>query len=112
MTRPARSGCGTARARPRSPPAGVPRRPVRAARSFFWGVGFRPSATLTLSVYFHGTAEEIDAVGDDYLLNEATGTRPGEQSTSGQQARLWSRGGALLATTEQLGLVPVNPATR
>ena len=72
-----------------------------APRSFFWGVGFRPSATLTLSVYFHGTAEEIDAVGDDYLLNEATGTR-GEQSTSGQQARLWSRGGALLATTEQL----------
>ena len=52
-------------------------------------------------MYFHGTAEEIDAVGDDYLLNEATGTR-GEQSTSGQQARLWSRGGALLATTEQL----------
>jgi acyl-CoA thioesterase len=72
-----------------------------APRSFFWGVGFRPSATLTLSVYFHGTAEEIDAVGDDYLLNEATGTR-GEQSTSGQQARLWSRSGALLATTEQL----------
>ena len=52
-------------------------------------------------MYFHGTAEEIDAVGDDYLLNEATGTR-GERSTSGQQARLWSRDGALLATTEQL----------
>jgi acyl-CoA thioesterase len=40
-------------------------------------------------------------VGDDYVLNEATGTR-GEHSTSGQQARLWSRDGALLATTEQL----------
>jgi acyl-CoA thioesterase len=72
-----------------------------APRSFFWGVGFRPSATLTLSVYFHGTAAEIGGVGDDYVLNEATGTR-GEQSTSGQQARLWSRDGALLATTEQL----------
>lgn len=72
-----------------------------APRSFFWGAGFRPSATLTMSVYFHATAEEIGAVGDDYILNEAVGTR-GEGSTSGQQARLWSRHGALLATTEQL----------
>lgn len=72
-----------------------------APRSFFWGAGFRPSATITMSVYFHATAEEIDAVGDDYILNEAVGTR-GEGSTSGQQARLWSRSGALLATTEQL----------
>jgi hypothetical protein len=72
-----------------------------APRSFFWGVGMRPSATITLSVYFHGTAAELAAVGTDYVLNEATGTR-GEQSTSGQQARLWSRDGVLLATTEQL----------
>ena len=59
------------------------------------------SATPTLSVYFLGTTDEIIAAGDDYVLNEATGTRC-EQSTSGQQARLWSRAGALLATTEQL----------
>jgi acyl-CoA thioesterase len=72
-----------------------------APRSFFWGPGFRPSATITMSVYFHATAEEIAAVGEDYILNEAVGTR-GEASTSGQQARLWSRNGALLATTEQL----------
>ena len=39
--------------------------------------------------------------GDGYLLNEATGTR-GADATSGQQARLWSQAGALLATTEQL----------
>ena len=38
---------------------------------------------------------------DDYVLNEAIGTR-GAESTSGQQARLWSRSGALLVTTEQL----------
>ncbi|HEY3672492.1 MAG TPA: thioesterase family protein [Acidimicrobiia bacterium] len=72
-----------------------------APRSFFWGVGMRPSATITLSVYFHATAEELTAVGTDYILNQATGTR-GEHSTSGQQARLWSRDGVLLATTEQL----------
>ena len=72
-----------------------------APRSFYWGVGMRPSATITLSVYFHATADELAAVGTDYVLNEATGTR-GEQSTSGQQARLWSRDGVLLATSEQL----------
>jgi acyl-CoA thioesterase len=72
-----------------------------APRSFFWGEGMRPSATTTLSVYFHATADELVAIGTDYVLNEATGTR-GVQSTSGQQARLWSRDGALLATTEQL----------
>ncbi|GAC1441960.1 MAG: thioesterase family protein [Mycobacteriales bacterium] len=70
-------------------------------RSWFWGNGPGPSATITLSVYFHATDAEIAAVGDDYILNEATGTR-GEHSTSGQQARLWSRHGTLLATTEQL----------
>ena len=72
-----------------------------APRSFFWGVGMRPSATITLSVSFHATADELAAVGTDYVLNEATGTR-GAHSTSGQQARLWSRDGVLLATTEQL----------
>lgn len=72
-----------------------------APRSFFWGTGVRPSATITLSVYFHATDDELAAVGTDFILNEAVGTR-GEQSTSGQQARLWSRKGDLLATTEQL----------
>lgn len=72
-----------------------------APRSFFWGVGVRPSATLTMSVYFHATRNELAAVGTDFILNEAIGTR-GVESTSGQQARLWSREGSLLATTEQL----------
>jgi acyl-CoA thioesterase len=72
-----------------------------APRSFFWGTGIRPSATITMSVYFHATDDELKAVGTDFILNEAIGTR-GEQSTSGQQARLWSRTGDLLATTEQL----------
>ena len=72
-----------------------------APRSFFWGGGPGPSATISMSVYFHATDEEIAAVGDDYILNEATGTR-GEHSTSGQQANLWRRDGTLLITTEQL----------
>ena len=72
-----------------------------APRSFYWGGDPGPSATISMSVYFHATDDELAAVGDDYILNEATGTR-GEHSTSGQQARLWSRDGTLLATTEQL----------
>jgi acyl-CoA thioesterase len=72
-----------------------------APRSFYWNDGPRPSATVTLSVYFHATADELAAAGENYVLNEAVGTR-GEQSTSGAQLRMWSRAGALLATSEQL----------
>ncbi len=72
-----------------------------APRVFQISSGPRPSSTLTLSVYYHATSPELNAIGDDYVLNEAIGTRA-EQSTAGQQARLWSRSGALLATTEQL----------
>jgi acyl-CoA thioesterase len=72
-----------------------------APRPFFWSDGPRASATLTMSVYFHATDDEVGAVGDDYILNEAVGSR-GAASTAGQHARLWSRTGVLLATTEQL----------
>lgn len=72
-----------------------------APRCFFWSKGPRMSATMTLSAFFHATAAELAAVGDDYLLSEAIGTR-GAQSTSGQQLRLWSRKGDLLATSEQI----------
>ncbi len=71
-------------------------------RPFFWSAAPRPYATLALSVYFHATQAEIETVGADFILNEAIGTRGGH-SISGQQARLWSRDGTLLATTEQLG---------
>jgi len=73
----------------------------RAPRSFFWSDGPRPSSTITLSVYFHATVEELAEVGDDDLLSEAFGTR-GAQSTSEEHLRLWSRQGALLATSVQM----------
>ena len=74
----------------------------RAPRSFFWSDGPRPSSTITLSVYFHATDEELTRVGDDEILCEAFGTR-GAQSTSEEHLRLWSRQGALLATSLQMG---------
>jgi acyl-CoA thioesterase len=72
-----------------------------APRILFVSEGLRMSATMTLSVYFVGAARELDAVGDDYLLTEAVGTR-GSDATFGQRAQLWSAAGALIATTEQL----------
>jgi len=74
----------------------------RAPRSFFWSDGPRPSSTMTFSVYFHATDEELGQVGDDELLSEAFGTR-GARSTSEEHLRLWSRQGALLATSVQMG---------
>lgn len=74
---------------------------ARPPRSFFWSDGPRPSATLALSVYFHATDDELAAVGDDYVVSEAFGTR-GAQSTSEEHLRMWSRSGVLLATSEQM----------
>src|SRR5450631_1691535 len=62
----------------------------REPRSFFWSDGPRPSTTLTLSVYFHATSQELAAVGDDEILSQAFAT-PGAQSTSEEHLRLWSR---------------------
>ena len=73
----------------------------RAPRSFYWGGGPRPSATLSLSVYFHATDSELAAVGDGEVLSEAFGVR-GAQSTSEEHLRLWSRHGALLASSVQM----------
>ena len=70
-------------------------------RVFALGAGPRPSSTITLSVYIHAADNELAACGDDYILSDMIGTRV-EHSTVGSRANLWSRSGALLATTEQL----------
>lgn len=54
-----------------------------------------------MSVYFYATEAELAAVGADFILSEVAGVRA-EGSTSGLTMRLWSRQGALLATSEQL----------
>ena len=61
-----------------------------------------PYSTITLSVYFHATDAELAALGDDDVLLDVESSRA-ESSTAAAHARLWSRGGVLLATTEQLG---------
>ncbi len=71
-------------------------------RVFYKGAGPRPFATLTLSIYFYATASELGGVDNDFVLCEAVGTCA-DASLSGQQWRVWSRQGRLLATSEQLG---------
>ncbi len=70
-------------------------------RIFMRSPGFRPSSTLTLSAYFYASAAELAAIGDDFILSEPVGTRAAS-SIVGSQLNIWSRSGALLATSEQL----------
>ena len=60
-----------------------------------------PSATITLSVYFLASSDELAAMGDDYVLSEATGTRA-HDSIVGSKLNIWNRQGTLLATSEQV----------
>ena len=53
--------------------AGLSRRPVPASL-LLRGPGIRPSATITMSVYFHATSEELAGAGADDVMVEAVGS--------------------------------------
>ena len=59
------------------------------------------TTTLSLTVYLHGTAEEIAEVGHDFILVECEG-RVGGGGASDERSSYWRRDGKLLATSEQL----------
>ena len=59
------------------------------------------TTTLSLTVYLHATAEEIEAVGDDFILIGCEG-RVGGGGASDERSSYWRRDGKLLATSEQL----------
>ena len=59
------------------------------------------TTTLSLTAYLHATAEEIAALGDDFILIECEG-RVGGGGASDERSSDWSRDGRLLATSEQL----------
>jgi acyl-coenzyme A thioesterase PaaI-like protein len=59
------------------------------------------TTTLSLTVYLHATAEELAEVGEDFILVECEG-RVGSRGASDERSSYWSRGGKLLATSEQL----------
>ena len=73
--------------------------PPRHVAVYGWGAA--QNSTISLSAYFHATAEEIAAVGDDFVLCYAEG-RNGSDSLFDMTASIWRRDGLLLLTTEQL----------
>lgn len=70
-------------------------------RIFLIGAAPRPSATVTITTYFHASEAELAACGDDFVLADMTASRIAH-STFDSKNTLWSRAGALLATSEQL----------
>lgn len=75
---------------------------VAPPRVFLIGDAPRPSSTITLSVNFYATQDELTAVGANFLLSEVAGIRA-EASVWGHAMTLWSPDGVILATSEQLG---------
>jgi acyl-coenzyme A thioesterase PaaI-like protein len=59
------------------------------------------TTTLSLTVYLHARAEELAALGDQFILIECEG-RVGGGGASDERSSYWSRDGRLLATSEQL----------
>ncbi|MEU1526678.1 thioesterase family protein [Nocardia rhamnosiphila] len=62
---------------------------------------YLPAGTISLTVYFHATAEELAAQGTEYLLGRARANRFGHGHFD-QIAHLWGHDGTLLATSHQL----------
>ena len=60
-----------------------------------------PAGTVTMTVYFHADADELRAIGDDYLLGQAE-AQVFHKGFFDQTAQLWSRQGHLLATSQQV----------
>ncbi|MFS2317834.1 acyl-CoA thioesterase [Maricaulis sp. D1M11] len=57
-------------------------------------------STVSMTVYLHATEEDYAATADDFVLLETHGARGG-RGFYDQHARVWSRDGRLLATTQQ-----------
>lgn len=62
---------------------------------------FMPAGTITLSVYFHGDKQQLDAHGNDFVLATAH-ANCFSHGYFDQTAQLWDRNGRLLATSHQL----------
>lgn len=63
--------------------------------------GVIPAGTISMTTYFHADGQHLAALGGDYILATAHADRF-DRGFFDQSARLWSRDGALLATTYQI----------
>ena len=73
-------------------------------RVFFMASEPRKCSTLTMSTYIYATREEIEAVGDDFVLVE-TESAAVRHGVINQESRLYRRSdGLLLATSYQTAI--------
>lgn len=75
-------------------------------RIFFYYDTVTPIATVTMSVHFHCTQNQLEALGEDFLLVDASAAI----ATAGfydQTVRIWSRAGALVASSTQMAVFNV-----
>jgi acyl-CoA thioesterase len=70
-------------------------------RTFYFSTALRPSSTVSMNVYFHATRAELAEVEDDFVLSDVRARRC-ESGYYDHEVRIWSRSGALLATSEQV----------
>jgi len=59
------------------------------------------SSTVSMTTHFHATPEELEQVGSDYVLSDVQ-CRRCEGGYFDHELKIWSRSGALLATSEQV----------
>jgi acyl-CoA thioesterase len=64
-------------------------------------LGGMPAGTISMTTYFHADQQQLDDVGGDYVLATANANRF-VNGYFDQSAQIWSRNGALLATTHQI----------
>jgi acyl-CoA thioesterase len=60
-----------------------------------------PSSTVSMTIHFHATEKELADVGSDFVLSDVQ-CRRAEGGYFDHELKLWSRSGALLATSEQV----------
>jgi hypothetical protein len=70
-------------------------------RIFFHYPAVSPISTVTMTVQFHGDATELAAVGNEFVLIEAT-AHAARHGHFDQHVRIFSKAGQLLATSTQL----------
>jgi acyl-CoA thioesterase len=62
---------------------------------------FIPVSTVSMTVHFHATADDLAALGDDFILYDAT-MRVAYDGYFDEISSLYSRAGKLIATMEQI----------
>lgn len=74
---------------------------VFAPRLWLRRATFVPLGTVSMTVYFHANAAQLQATGTGYVLGQAQGQAFG-QGYFDQSAQLWNEAGDLLATSHQV----------